>query len=159
MGEVIVVACITSDGGLDNNSNYIIPKKDYFEWLREVLDRLDGVRVVGNNTYKEGYYGDLLKEDIVVLSDDGVTLEQLKEVGDMGKVILGGKEVYEEFIGIASKVILLEISCVISSNKYFPEFDVKDFKVEDIKDIEKRSFYGVEKVYKRIWEGEETNID
>lgn len=155
MSEVIILACITSDGGLDNDGNYIIPKQDYLKWVGEKLEQLDGVLVMGNKTYQEEHYGEILNEDIVVMSRDGCTREDLKSKESVNKIILGGQEVYEEFIEDATRIILLEVACVLSTDKYLPEFDVEKFKVVGMEDVEGKRFYGVEKQYERVWDEEE----
>lgn len=151
-GKLIIVASITSDGGLDKAGKNLIPKREYEKWLQDLFKRIDsGKKVIGLDTYEKGLLNKVLKkEDLIIVGVNGVTKETIEielEKGDV--IIVGGEKLFNNFIDKVDQLNILEVAGEYVTNEYFPEYDLDEYKVTYIDDIEGKGFYATEKEYKR----------
>lgn len=146
MASITIVACISSNGGLDAGGKYVISTKDYFNWLNSL--EVEGTPVVGKTTHETGHFGTYFKKTQIVMGTDVQSIPELLERGE-DLVVYGGSRLFKDFIDIADTLIMLEVSCYLTSENYFPDFDVEEYDVLGFDDVEGKKFFAVEKVFRR----------
>lgn len=147
VGKTELVACIMSDGGLDDRGEWLLRPKYYFRWLRKVIGKR--VLVIDRGMYegREDWFNRLVQKTGMVFADE---MGKLKEYeGENGLIILGERELYESYIEEVDYIRLYEIAGVVESYKYFPEFDLDKYDVVSMEDMDGYKFWGVDKVYRR----------
>jgi dihydrofolate reductase len=80
------------------------------------------------------------------------SIEEALNFADEEVFVIGGEEIYKEFLPLAQKIFLTKIHAAFMGNKYFPEINKKDWKLEESKKIfDKKSNLFLEfQIYKRI---------
>lgn len=143
MGQDIrMIACITSNGAIGLEDDFIIHSSEYTEWLKEEVE--DTFIVVGKKTYDLGVLPEeVFQNDYLVVEDE----EEIEINTDKDISVLGGESVFEIFIDVANIIYLAEIDGYYVGDRYFPEYDVDDFDVEFVKELEELEAVGILKKY------------
>src|SRR5699024_7478736 len=115
---------------------------EYTEWLKEEVE--DTFIVVGKKTYDLGVLPEeVFQNDYLVVEDE----EEIEINTDKDISVLGGESVFEIFIDVANIIYLAEIDGYYVGDRYFPEYDVDDFDVEFVKELEELEAVGILKKY------------
>ncbi len=85
-------------------------------------------------------------QDVAICNDANELIKKYRDNKDEDIYIAGGKTVYKIFLPVANELIVSHIKKEYEGNVYFPEFDIKKFKVINTK--EHQDF--VVKNYRRI---------
>lgn len=71
--------------------------------------------------------------NMVLSRKNGCTINRVLDLaGDNDIFIIGGANVYEQFITIADRLIITHINSEFVGDTYFPEFDYNDFNKQQI---------------------------
>ena len=120
--EIYIIAAMASDGGIGNKGELLFHLKEDMAWFRK--NTLHNVVLMGRKTLESFPEGKPLPERTnVVLSrkkresrDNLIWVSSVEEALQVvsripGKVfVIGGEEIYRQFVPLASKVYLTEIS-------------------------------------------------
>lgn len=129
-----------SDGGLDDNGDTLISKREYYTWIKKVTK---GSYICVENIEQQEYLKTRIK---------GVNILQVEDMDDLNEdvYILGGEELYNTYLEDVEYLHLLEVSGVVESVEHFPEFNIEGYDVVSMEDFEGKKFWGVEKVYQKV---------
>jgi len=141
-----MVACVTSNGGIGKDSDFIVKTDEYLQWLVEEVKGT--VVVVGRKTYEKGILPEEIYENEHYIFNENIE-EELREVAKQGKniSILGGERVFYEFIEYVDVIKCAELDGYYKADKFFPDFDLDMFGVEFLGELEKKHGKGVIKAY------------
>jgi|SRR5699024_6563630 len=143
-----IVACVTSNGGIGKDNDFIVKTDEYFNWLVEEVEGT--IVVVGKRTYELGILPEEVYENEYYVITEEVE-EQLHTLDEQEKdvSVLGGTNVFHEFIEHADVIKCAEIDGYFVADEYFPEFDLEKYGVKFIGELEKKHGKGVIKEYYR----------
>lgn len=136
-----------NNGAIECSGKPIVSLDDYFNWLKK---EIEGTTVVIGKRFDilEVIPEEILKgnKQEVVCTDEEVekVLQENKEV-----TILGGERVFEASIDKVDKIKLAEIDGVEYGDTYFPYFNVDNFGVKYLGEVEGKHHTGVIKEYYR----------
>lgn len=104
-------------------SGFVLMGRNTFESLgcRPLPDR---VNIVLSTSMSES-------EDVIVVSSIDEFYTMFNDV-DCEVFVIGGAEIYKQFLDIVDTLYLTEVDCEIEGDTYFPEFDYDDFDCEAI---------------------------
>ena len=131
--EIYIIAAMASDGGIGNKGELLFHLKEDMAWFRK--NTLHKVVLMGRKPLESSPEGKPLPERTnVVLSrkkresrDNLIWVSSVEEALQVvsripGKVfVIGGEEIYRQFLPLASKVYLTEISEISTADAYFPD--------------------------------------
>lgn len=131
--EIYIIAAMASDGGIGYQGKLLFHLKEDMAWFRK--NTLHNVVLMGRKTLESFPEGKPLPERTnVVLSrkkresrDNLIWVSSVEEALQVvsripGKVfVIGGEEIYRQFLPLASKVYLTEISEISTADAYFPD--------------------------------------
>lgn len=131
--EIYIIAAMASDGGIGNKGELLFHLKEDMARFRK--NTLHNVVLMGRKTLESFPEGKPLPERTnVVLSrkkresrDNLIWVSSVEEALQVvsripGKVfVIGGEEIYRQFLPLASKVYLTEISEISTADSYFPD--------------------------------------
>lgn len=134
------------------SSNNVIGKDNRLPWdisedLEHFYNLVAGkIVIMGRKTY-ESIGGAINGSENIVLSKNrslrlpGCTVlhsveEMLKLYGDSQQevMVIGGAEIYQQFLPLAGKMYLTFIHADIDGDVYFPDWDKKQWRVVDMRD-------------------------
>lgn len=141
--EIIMIAAVASDGGIGRGSNLLFRISADMRRFKSLT--MGHPLIMGRKTYESFPNGPLPgRKNIVITRQAGyrphpdVTIvgspDQALEAagGDTTAMVLGGGEIYRQFIGMANR---LEITRVHSTSPagtdvFFPEIDASEWRLE-----------------------------
>jgi len=95
--------------------------------------------VIGRKTY-ESIGKPLPKRRNIVITRQDIKIDGVEIVNSIEHIknikedifIIGGGEIYEKFIIFADRLYVTEIDCEIDADTWFPEIDLKFWKIESV---------------------------
>ena len=152
--EIYIIAAMASDGGIGNKGELLFHLKEDMAWFRK--NTLHNVVLMGRKTLESFPEGKPLPERTnVVLSrkkresrDNLIWVSSVEEALQVvsripGKVfVIGGEEIYRQFLPLASKVYLTEISEISTADAYFPDLDA-DPEWEKTMEGEEQTYFDI----------------
>ena len=108
------------------NHHVLMGENTYFSLKEPLKDRIN--MVLSNSEYK-------FPSNVIVFNSINEFFEKRKEIKD-DIYIIGGANVYKEFIDIADELILTEIECCTNlCDSYFPNFNKNDYNKVILKEF------------------------
>lgn len=143
MKNLVMIACVSSDGGLgqDNNLLWRFPEDQKF--FRETT--MGSAVIMGSKTYASigralpGRQNivlsrrEIVDEDIEVFHDRA-NLDAYLETLPGKKFIIGGASLYEMYLPDAEEIYLTEVDAAKPANVFFPKFDRSEYHAEILQD-------------------------
>lgn len=138
MKNLCMIACVSSDGGLGNDSQLLWHIPEDMKFFRETTQ--GSAVIMGRKTF-DSIGKPLPKRENVVLSrsqgnDKSVMWCDEKMLNDFlsnyagKKFIIGGASLYKKFLPEAEAIYLTEVDAEKPADVYFPQFDHTQFDQE-----------------------------
>lgn len=161
--NVIIIAAISRNGviGLNNKMPWNIPEE-----LNSFKNITSGSNVImGMNTYKS--IGKLLPnrknyifsnnknlkiDDATVVNGFGEMMFYLLEKAEETFFVIGGKSIFDLYLSLAGKLILSEIDLEVQGDVFFPNIDLKNWKLtKEIEIPNSQNIRIIQKHYEKVY--------
>lgn len=156
--EVILlklIACIDSDGGIGKEGKLLFEIQEDMERFKRLT--IGKTVVMGRKTWDSLPKKPLPNRKNIVFSRKSPDLQGAEVTKDKEYIlelakkedvyIIGGQEIYELFINEADCLELTEVDGTKNADKFFPIFDVDNYKITYFADVPSEKFSGVFKTY------------
>ena len=143
MNNIILIAAIgrNNELGKDNNLIWYLPNDLKFFKEQTINKHI----VMGINTFKSlpkildnrkhivlTHQNVNLGDDVIVFNDKDLLLEYIKNIND-DVFIIGGSQIYKQFIDAADRLLLTEINSEEKkADVFFPSFDKSDWICQEL---------------------------
>jgi dihydrofolate reductase len=94
---------------------------------------------------------DLKANNIVVAKDLNDALEKSVETNCKETFVIGGGEIYKQFIKVADRIYLTRVHTTIEGDTYFPEIDQSKWKLVSNEDLKKDDKHAYDYSF-QVWE-------
>ena len=145
MGSITLIAAIGRNGEIGYDNKLIWHLKEDMKFFKD--NTMGKPIVMGINTLKSLprllpgrehivlTHQDKDIEGVKVFNDKDKLLEYIDSI-DKEFMIIGGASIYSQFIGYAQKMLLTRIDESAKADAYFPQFDVENWNVLELGDVQ-----------------------
>jgi dihydrofolate reductase len=147
---ISLIAAVDKNSGIGFKNKLLTTSKEDFEWFRE--HTLDKLIVMGRSTYESigkplpNRYNMVLSkdnsydphEDVYVVNNINYIINNHNP--DEEVMVIGGEQVYKQFLPYADKLYLTHINKEFEADAYFPEVIAKDWLLTYMRQGENQKF-------------------
>jgi len=108
--------------------HYLLMGRVTYESLKVELEGRKIIILTGNRAYQA--------ENIVIAHNLQNSFQIARENGENELFIAGGESIYKQTIELVDKIYLTEIDHSFNGDRFFPEFNSKEWKINKLKEYE-----------------------
>jgi dihydrofolate reductase len=141
-----IIVAVDKKWGIGKNNRLLTYLKGDMEYFKNVTQ--NSIVIMGYNTYLSLPKKPLANRLNIVLTKKNITLQNcfvVNNINDLFKLlaiinidnerkvfIIGGSSIYKQLLSYCNKVYVTHINYIFDADTFFPEIDVKEWKVETI---------------------------